>query len=177
FNFVLFLSLYLLFAIGALSSSEIRRAAKSAPATARSSSRQIGLRLALLAAWVTCGILIMTAGLFFILPRTPEAAFSRLIPRRMYLPGLSNQITLGDIGELKASSRPVMHIRVYSARPLGGLKWRGGIMTDFDGRRWSNPVRRLVPIPLENGSAALVPAGARPPVGARFNYHVDLEAL
>ena len=74
--------------------------------------RRFHPRLALLSLAVTLGILALTAGLFFILPRTADAAFSRLIPHRLHLPGFSNQVTLGEIGEIKTTSRPVMHIRV-----------------------------------------------------------------
>src|SRR5882724_8460435 len=48
FNFVLFLSLYLLFAIAALTSGEIRRSAHKAAATARTGFRRLSPRLALL---------------------------------------------------------------------------------------------------------------------------------
>ena len=32
-----------------------------------------------------------------------------------------------------------MHISMYQR--VGGLKWRGGALTEFDGKRWSNPNR------------------------------------
>ena len=112
FNFFLFLALYLLFAIAALTSGEIRRSIDRSTVTARSGLKSFYPRLSLLSALVTLGILILTAGLFFILPRTAEAAFSRLIAHRVFLPGFSNQVNLGDIGEIKTSSRPVMHIRI-----------------------------------------------------------------
>ena len=62
---------------------------------------------------MTLGILAITAGLFFVLPRTADAAFSRLISHRLHLPGFSNQVNLGEIGEIKTTSRPVMHIRIW----------------------------------------------------------------
>jgi protein-glutamine gamma-glutamyltransferase len=176
FNFILFLSLYLLFAIAALTSGEIRRAAHRSTTTARSGIRSFSLRLALLSTLVTIGILAMTGGLFFILPRTAEAAFSRLIAHRIYLPGFSNQVTLGEIGEIKTNSRTVMHVRVYSVQPVGGLKWRGGALLDFDGKRWTNPARRLEPIEIRDDHVDLVPLDSRP-LGTRVNYHIDLEPL
>ena len=99
----------------------------------------------------------MTGGLFFMLPRTAEAAFAHLIAHRIYLPGFSNQVTLGEIGEIKTSSRPVMHIRIYSAQPVGPLKWRGGALTDFDGKRWTNPTAERRCIDVENDHVDLVP--------------------
>lgn len=176
FNFVLFLCLYLLFAIAALTSGEIRRSAGRAEKTARNGARRFAPRLALLATLVTLGILTMTAGLFFILPRTAEAAFARLMSHRIYLPGFSNQVTLGDIGEIKASTRPVMHVKVYSDQQTRPQKWRGGVLTEFDGKRWSNSNPRVEKIELTDDHAELAPNDFRP-AGQRVNYHVDLEPL
>jgi transglutaminase-like putative cysteine protease len=176
FNFVLFLSLYLLFAIAALTSGEIRRSSARAQKTARGGGRRFAPRLALLATLVTAGILAMTGGLFFILPRTAEAAFARLMSHRIYLPGFSNQVMLGEIGEIKTSTRPVMHIKVYSAQKAPPLKWRGLVLTDFDGRRWSDPAPRLERVDLVRNHVELVDLDARAP-GFRINYHVDLEPL
>ncbi len=176
FNFFVFLALYLLFAIAALTSGEIRRSIQRSRVTARSGSKSLYLRLTLHSAVVTLTILALTAGLFFILPRTAEAALSRLIAHRIFLPGFSNQVNLGDIGEIKTSSLPVMHIRVDSAQAVGPLKWRGAALTDFDGKRWTNPSRKLETILVENDHVALVPAGLPPP-GRRINYRVELEAL
>ena len=176
FNFFLFLALYLLFAIAALTSGEIRRSIERSTVTARSALKTFYSRLSLLSALVTLGILTLTAGLFFILPRTAEAAFSRLIAHRVFLPGFSNQVNLGDIGEIKTSSRPMMHIRIWSALAVGPMKWRGAALSDFDGKRWTNPSRQPETILVENGHVVLAPAGLHP-AGRRVNYHVDLEAL
>src|SRR5207302_30054 len=143
---------------------------------ARGGLKRFAPRLALLATLVTAGILAMTAGLFFILPRTAEAAFSRLITHRIYLPGFANQVTLGEIGEIKTNSRAIMHIRIYSVQPVGPLKWRGGALTDFDGRRWTDLRANQAAIRIENGHVDLVPIALRTP-GVRINYHVALEAL
>src|SRR4051794_15075825 len=134
FNFLLFLALYLVFAIAALTSGEIRRSMLRSPANARGTGPRLYPRLGVLTGLVTLGILALTGILFFILPRTAEAAFSHLMAHRIFLPGFSNQVTLGDIGEIKSNSRPVMHVKIYSALPVGPLKWRGAALTDFDGK-------------------------------------------
>ena len=175
FNFFFFLILYLLFAIAALSSGEIRRSLGRATATARAGPRRFAPRLTVLATLVTIGILAITGGLFFILPRTAEAAF-KLVEHRSFLPGFANQVNLGDIGQIKTSSRPVMHISIYSPLPIGGLKWRGGALTEFDGKRWSNRHRPLQSINVQNDHVELVP-GERRVFGRRISYHVDLEAI
>ena len=176
FNFFLFLALYLLFAIAALTSAEIRRSVERSTVTARSGLKNFYPRLGMLSTAVTLGILMLTAGLFFILPRTAEAAFSRLISHRVFLPGFSNHVNLGDIGEIKTSSRPVMHVRFYATQAVGPMKWRGAALSEFDGKRWTNPNRKPELIPVEDDHVVLAPLGSRPP-GRRVNYHVDLEAL
>src|ERR1035438_2447663 len=176
FNFFLILALYLLFAIAALTSGEIRRSIGGSAVTARGDLKSFCPRLSLLSAVVALGILALTGVLFFLLPRTAEAALSRLIAHRVFLPGFSNQVNLGDIGEIKTSSRPVMHIRIDSALAVGPMKWRGAALTDFDGKRWTNPSRKPENIPVENGHVVLAPSGPHPP-GRHINYHVELEAL
>ncbi len=175
-NFFVCMAVYLLFAMAALTSGEIRRSMHKAPSTARTGLKRFHARLATLSVVVTFGILGLTAGLFFLLPRTADAALSRLISHRIHVPGFSNQVTLGEIGELKNTSRPVMHISIISAEPPGGLKWRGGTLTDFDGRRWRNLNPDQEPVPMENGQADLEPPGTRPP-GRHVSYTIEFEGL
>jgi len=123
---------------------------------------------------LSLGILALTAGLFFVLPRTAGAALSRFA-RHNYLPGFSDQVTLGQIGRIKTSSEPVMHVRVVSGSGLADLKWRGGALDEFDGRRWTNTDIRKTRIPVWNGQADLGPADWAG--GPRIEYHVDYDAL
>ena len=137
FNFFLCLALFLLFAIAALSSGEIRRSMRKGPATSRAGLKYFHPRLALLAVWITIGILALTAGMFFLLPRTADAALSSLTSRQIRVPGYSEHVTLGDIGEFKVSSRAVMHVQIYGNQSMGSAKWRGDVLSDFDGWTWS----------------------------------------
>src|SRR5580704_14513964 len=138
-NFFLFLALYLLFAMAAFTSAEIRRSMQKPLTVARSGLRRFHPRLAALTAVITLCILGLTAVLFFMLPRTADAALRRLVSRRFYLPGFSNQVTLGEIGEIKTTSRPVMHVSMDSRRIPFNLKWRGATLSDLDGRSWFEP--------------------------------------
>src|SRR5262249_29595403 len=106
---------------------------------------------------------------------TAEAAFARFGPHRGFLPGFATQVTLGEIGEIKTSSRPVMHISIYQR--VGGLKWRGGALTEFDGKRWTtNPTRQPLRMDVQDGHIVLAQSD-RHPFGRRISYHVDLEPL
>lgn len=176
FNFFLFLAIFLLCGIATLTSAEIRRSLGRTPAPPRTILRRFHPRLAVLAFSVTAGILLLTAGLFFILPRTADAALSRLAAHPIHLPGFSNEVTLGEIGEIKTSSRPIMHVRIFSRETLAGLKWRGAALTEFDGKRWSNPNPTTEAVVMERGHAKLTAPGAIPSV-RHLGYHVELDAV
>src|SRR5205823_74995 len=81
-NFFLFLGMFLLFAIATLTSAEIRRAIlaveERSGQIARGARVRVSPRLASLATLVTLGVLLLTSALFFLLPRTANAALRHL---------------------------------------------------------------------------------------------------
>lgn len=171
-NFFLFLALFLVFAVAGFAGAEMRRSLRAAPQVAPAPVR-LSWRLVCSSVMLAAGILALTIGLFFLLPRTAQAAFRRLAPERFYLPGFANEVALGQIGRLWQDHRTVMRVRILGPRPAQPLKWRGAALNRFDGRRWSNPwdvsqllvVRdRLLTLPLE--------APWRP--GRRLSYEVSL---
>jgi transglutaminase-like putative cysteine protease len=176
FSFFLFLALFLLLAMAVLTSAEIRRSMTRARTTARGGLKRFHPRLAVLSALVSVGILALTTGMFFLLPRTADAAFSRLISHRVYIPGFSNRVKFGEIGEFKTSSRTVMHIAVYSTESAAGLKWRGGALVKFDGKNWINPHPERTPVPMERGHINLVPSQLRRN-GRRISYTVEMDGV
>jgi transglutaminase-like putative cysteine protease len=177
-NFFLFLALYLLFAMAAFTSAEIRRSMQKPLMVARSGLRRFHPRLAGLTVVITMGILGLTAGLFFMLPRTADAALRRLVSRRFYLPGFSNQVTLGEIGEIKTTSRPVMHVHFSDMRARTNLKWRGATLSDFNGRAWFEPSSdpRWVPA-VAKGVFQLADDRDRRRLGHSVNYRVSLSGI
>lgn len=176
-NFFVFLALYLLCAIAAFTSAEIRRSMQRAGIVSRSGYRLFNFRLGGLTALITSGILVLTAGLFFLLPRTATAALRHLVSHQYHLRGFSNQVTLGQIGELKTSSTPIMHIRPYSKQFPPHLKWRGTALTNFDGKKWFNITQSSRPLPVEHGRVFLEnDQQRRRKDGSRIVYRVDLNA-
>ncbi len=177
-NFFLFLALYLLFAMATFTSAEIRRSIEKRQTVARSGLRKFHARLAALTLLITVGILALTAGLFFMLPRTADAAFRRLATKRFYMPGFSNQVTLGEIGEIKNTSRPVMHVRFSDGQVPTNLKWRGATLSDFNGRSWFEPSYEPRWIPaVAKGVFQLANDQQRRRFGRRFNYRVNLNGI
>jgi transglutaminase-like putative cysteine protease len=182
-NFFLFLGLFLLFAIATLTSGEIRRATQAVEERsgqiARRTIRRLSPRLAGLAALVTLGVLILTSALFFLLPRTANAALRHLASKGYYLPGFSNQVLLGQIGEIKTHSTAVMHVRVYNnnGRLYPNAKWRGAALSDFDGKRWFNASDTGPRLEVKDGSVILADNAQRRRRGNRVAYRVDLKDL
>jgi transglutaminase-like putative cysteine protease len=173
-NFFVFLACYLFFAIAALTSAEIRRSIRKTAVKARSGQKRFHSRLAILSTSVTVGILALTAGLFFLLPRTADAALSRFFWHRIFIPGFSSEVTLGETGEIRLNSRPVMHIGSPRPDKLTGLKWRGDALTHFDGKQWTNRAISWTPIGKQPREGIDAPE-QRPP-GRYVSYEVELDS-
>ncbi len=140
FNFFVFLLLFLVLGVATFASSEIRQARKRGSSPSRTLDAGVSVRLIGVVLAVSLAILVITAGLFFFLPRTARAAFQHLVSHRYHLVGFSNHVTLGEIGEVKQESVVVMHVKMDHPEDRGlGLKWRGAALTEFNGRAWSNP--------------------------------------
>ena len=120
FNFFLFLLLFLVLGVATFASDEIRHSrAAAAFGGARFRAPDVSFRLTGVVLWVSFGILVITAGLFFFLPRTARAAFQHLVSHRYHLAGFSNHVTLGEIGEIKKENTPVMHVEMDQPEDRG----------------------------------------------------------
>lgn len=138
-NFFIFLLLFLVLGVATFASGEIRQSRVRKRAAGRVSGLGLSLRLSGVVLSLSLGILIITAGLFFFLPRTARAAFQHLISHHYHLAGFSNHVTLGEIGEIKKENTPVMHVKMDHPEDRGlALKWRGATLTEFNGRAWFN---------------------------------------
>ena len=179
-SFFAYLALFLLLAIAAFSSGEVRRSAQLRGAVVRGGLTAFPRRIAALTVFLFGGIIVLTAGMFFVLPRTARAALDRFVPQKYHLPGFSNGITLGQIGEIQHSSAPVMHIRSWpESEGLLDVKWRGATLSRFDGRRWDNPPGRPdLDLPVEHGTLT-INKRYRPPTrpGRTLIYTVHLDDI
>ncbi len=147
-SFLVFLALFLVFAIAAFASAEIRRSAATRGVVIRAFESGLPPRLGALCATLAGGILVMTCGLFFLLPRTARAALQHLMSGSYHVSGFASEIHLGGIGEVEERKTPVMSITMTDgSRPRDDLKWKGGTLVRFDGHTWFNPphVSELVP--------------------------------
>lgn len=139
---------YIAFAIAAMTCAQLSRSA-TAPGLAR--------RVLALTTLATTGVIVMTAALFFAMPRTGRAS-SRFLRGDRRSTGFTSVVDLGGFGGVAKDDTPVMHVRAYGKAATldwSGVKWRGAALSRFDGHRWSEPTALPVEIPSSPGPAAV----------------------
>ncbi len=178
-NFFGFLLLFLVLGVATFASGEIRQSRQRRLAVSKSSGRGLSLRLTAVVLFVSLGILVLTAGLFFFLPRTARAAFQHLISHRYHLAGFSNRVTLGEIGEIKKDNTPVMHVKMDRPEDRNlALKWRGAALSQFDGRTWYNPyVQAEIMRPDSAGLLVLESEPKRRADSKHISYAVHMDEM
>lgn len=175
-----FLGLLLLFQVMATSTYAAYEVLHGARDDAKSVETASGGRtvryLPLLGVVVGCGILLLSAGLFAILPRAHGAGGYSL--RGDFSVGFSQQVDLGLTGALNADPRPVMRIESLDGSSMHGLHWRGVTLHRFDGVRWTGArgqeVRTLRP---RQGGYTMRRLQRRDGEGRSVRYRVSLDDL
>jgi len=167
------LSLYLLCALSTVIAFEIRKASRSVRLVetrllvppdssvfkrlARRRKTKIEAnRLPLTALVLLCFIFVLALPLFLVAPRANSPVLSRGGSTLSAFIGFSENVTLGEIGTLKANDQVVMRVRVEdaNAEELQRLRWRGVALDEFTGRSWrkSASARTAQQRPNERGS-------------------------
>ncbi|MBZ5646579.1 MAG: DUF3488 and transglutaminase-like domain-containing protein [Acidobacteriia bacterium] len=185
--FLAIFSVFLLLAVATFISMEMKLSAEGAQSRAREAGavRRMGVSLSGTAVALVAAIFAGGSVLFFILPRWQARYLSSFAPRNELVTGFSDDVKLGDIGEIKRSSQVVMHIQIDGdTQGAFDLKWRGVALGIFDGTRWSNPPQqRVLHLSSEGGfdltrSDATAAGIAAPPRWRRFvRYRVLMEPI
>ncbi len=173
-NFFFWLAVFLLFSIATFATSEVRRSATGERQLVRSALAGFGWRLAGATLTVAFSVLALAVALFFVLPRTTRAALQAWIDPRYHLTGFSNQVVLGQIGEIRMRREPVMHVRVEGNDSIEGIKWRGAALVEFNGRAWQTKATDRRRLPSPNGVAQLADSNQLRRKGRRIAYEVQL---
>lgn len=173
-SFFGYLACFLAFTFGTFTSLEIRRGLRNPSAVSTVVARTLPWRLAALTGWILLGVLVLTSGLFFFLPRTARAAFQRLVPQKYHLTGFSNEVALGTTGEIQRSGEVIMRVRMFSGEDATPLKWRGAALSRFDGHRWFNPASAGRLLRVNDGRVILAGDGQRRRIGRRLGFEVTL---
>jgi len=101
---------------------------------------------------------------FWLFPRLSTPLWG--VPERaVSTPGLSDSMEPGQWLDLMADDTPALRVQFFGAVPEPDQRyWRGPVLTDFDGRRWTRDRARTQRPP------AIVDAGAR-----GWDYQIDYE--
>jgi hypothetical protein len=173
-SFFFFLVVFLVSAIASMTSGEIRSSSAGRRIAAGASAR-LSWRLMWLTAMLTTGVLLLTGGLFLILPRTARAAFERFARPGDRVAGFSREVTLGQMGELRKPSRAVMHVYFDPGPPKKHFYWRGVALSEFNGWKWYNSPEPPKLLQARQDLLTLVDDDQlRRSGGPRINYEVVL---
>lgn len=148
--FLVTLSLYLLAALSAVTAFEIQKSRRVLPTVetrllVAPDSRMFkkshvrrseATRLPFVALLLLSLIFVLALPLFLIAPRSGAAAITRSSGGPAHFVGFSENVALGEIGELKQDDAVVMRVRVDDDTPTDGLRWRGVALDEFTGRGW-----------------------------------------
>lgn len=111
----------------------------SASRTPPALTRRLTRSLSTTALGLTLGTALGSSLIFFIMPRLSTGYLSAYAPHSALVSGFSDDVRLGEIGQIQQSDTVVMHIQIDGDTHGGhDLKWRGVALRAFDGVRWSN---------------------------------------
>ena len=182
-GFLIALAIFLVLSVSTFVALEIRRSSVGAvsppfepgSATARQLNRALGLTSLLVAA----SVLAVGIVLFFLIPRFTTGYLGSLSLQPGLLTGFSDNVALGQIGEIKKNPAVVMRIRIDGdPTRASDMHWRGIVLTNFTGNSWTTPQQDQTEIEPNVGGEYLF--GPPPRAGDRFNsmhYTVLMEPI
>ncbi len=180
FLYFVFLLGFLTFSVMSFTSLELRRSLAVHKVVAAGTQR-LPLRLTMASLLISGGILVMSLGLFYALPRSAKAILNQFQLQRPLSSGFAREMVLGRYGELTQNPAVVMRIReialdASSAAPPFPTHWRGATLSHFDGRRWSNPNQRGELVRINANEIFLASPAQRRRAGVRGGYEVHLSS-
>jgi len=143
-GFLAALAIFLVLAVSTFVALEMRRSATGAVSPALDAGSPLAHRLnralLVMAVFVAVSALALGGVLFFFIPRFTTGYLSALNLRPNLMTGFSDDVTLGEIGEIQQNTSVVMRIHVFGdpARAQN-VHWRGIVLTNFDGTHWFTP--------------------------------------
>jgi protein-glutamine gamma-glutamyltransferase len=141
-SFLVLFFIFLLFGVATFVGMEMRRGGKGAiapPFAQPAQERKLARALTLAALSVAAGAIVLGGALFFFFPRFSAGYLGRTSLQPSLMTGFTDDIELGQIGEIKKNPAVVMRVKTKKPVPYAQLRWRGIALSTFDGRRWSTP--------------------------------------
>jgi protein-glutamine gamma-glutamyltransferase len=159
-GFLVALAVFLVLSVSTFVALEIRRSsagAVSLPLEINSTAAQkLNRALGITSALVAGSVLLLGVLIFLLIPRFTTGYLSAINLQPSLMTGFSDNVALGEIGELKKNSAVVLRIRV-DGDPVraSDIHWRGIVLTNFDGSRWFTPAQdQTVVMPNPDGDYA-----------------------
>jgi protein-glutamine gamma-glutamyltransferase len=169
--FLVTLSMYLLAGLSAVTAFEIQKARRVLPLAEtrllvppdsrvfkKTGSRRFGLsrtseaaRLPFVALLLLFLIFVLALPLFLIAPRSGLAAITRSGGGPAHFIGFSENVSLGEIGELKHDDALVMRVKIEQNLLARRLRWRGVALDEFTGRGWRKSLEAKHGVKNERG--------------------------
>src|SRR5271156_6675088 len=182
-TFLIALAVFLVLAVSTFVALEIRRSADNAVSPPLEPGSPLAHRLnralGLTSALVAIGTLAIGSVFFFMIPRFTSGYLSALSLQPSLMTGFTDNVTLGQIGQIKQSSAVVMRLnRDGEPAQNDGVHWRGIVLTNFDGKRWFTPQHDpIIVSPDSEGVYELSPAPL--PIGDfyQMRYTVLMEPI
>jgi protein-glutamine gamma-glutamyltransferase len=180
--FLVFFFVFFVLAVSTFVGLEMWRSAQGAIAPPLESGTGAALHLHNALGWTSAGIalgsLAIGAVIFFLLPRFNSGYMSGFNLQPTLISGFSDDVELGEIGEIKKSSEVVMRISVEGGQIAArGAHWRGIALTEFDGKRWYNPPHEPTTLTPNSEGWFRVGSGDPPVAGIPIHYTVLLEPI
>ena len=179
-GFLVALAGFLVLAVVAYTTFEIRRGCRSAAvvmgAAADTFPGRLSRRLILMSGALAVGILVLSFVLFWAIPRTFATNWTAPL-RGDHTVGFSDEVNLGATGSVAIDHTPVLRVEEFSETDLSRLKWRGLALPHFDGIRWSNPAPEEQLVGPKKGQYLLPGPRRRVAEGPRVHYEVDVAPM
>ena len=141
-TFVVMFFVFLIFGAATFIGAEMKRSARGAVAPEMDADTPVGMRLlrglGATSLVIALGSVVLGTGIFFLFPRFSAGYLGRLNLRPALMTGFTDNVELGQIGEIKKNSSIVMRVRTGSPLRSDRVRWRGIALTTFDGKRWSS---------------------------------------
>jgi hypothetical protein len=183
--FLAFFFVFLGLAVSTFVALEMWRSAQGAVTrpieSGSSAASHLHNALGVTSAGIALGSLVVGAVIFLILPRFSGGYMSGLTMQPTMISGFSDDVELGEIGEIKKNSMVVMRVTVDGGLDVAhGVRWRGVALTRFDGKRWYNEPHEPTTIspPADGAWFHLNPGDpAEQKYGKPIHYTVLLEPI
>ena len=135
--FLLFFLAFLGLAISTFISLEMQRSAEDSASTpietGTPAAKRLSRALGITSGTVAAAALVLGTAIFFLIPRFSAGYLSGFNLQPSLISGFSDDVELGQIGQIKKSSSVVMRVEVEGdPKAAAAMHWRGIALTTFD---------------------------------------------